>query len=70
MAYPYPYGFEEQTRRMQDLEYMQQLYPQAAKSDSATKKAELLTTEEHSIKVNALTAGTTNVWVGNKIYDW
>ena len=44
------------------------LYPQAAKSDSATKKAELLTTKEHSIKVNALTAGTTNVWVGNKIY--
>ena len=31
MAYPYPYGFEEQTRRMQDLEYMQQLYPQEAK---------------------------------------
>ena len=32
MAYPYPYGFEEQTRRMQDLEYMQQLYPQQAKN--------------------------------------
>ncbi len=32
MAYPYPYGFEEQTRRMQDLEYMQQLYPQEAKN--------------------------------------
>ena len=31
MAYPFPYGFEEQTRRMQDLEYMQQLYPQQAK---------------------------------------
>lgn len=31
MAYPYSYGFEEQTRRMQDLEYMQQLYPQKAK---------------------------------------
>ena len=32
MAYPYPYGYEEQTRRMQDLEYMQQLYPQEAKN--------------------------------------
>lgn len=32
MAYPFPYGFEEQTRRMQDLEYMQQLYPQQAKN--------------------------------------
>ena len=32
MAYPYPYGYEEQTRRMQDLEYMQQLYPQQAKN--------------------------------------
>lgn len=32
MAYPYPYGFEDQTRRMQDLEYMQQLYPQEAKN--------------------------------------
>lgn len=32
MAYPYPYGFEEQTRRMQDLEYMQQLYPREAKN--------------------------------------
>lgn len=32
MAYPYPYGYEEQTKRMQDLEYMQQLYPQQAKN--------------------------------------
>ena len=32
MAYPYSYGFEEQTRGMQDLEYMQQLYPQEAKN--------------------------------------
>lgn len=32
MAYPYPYGYEEQNRRMQDLEYMQQLYPQEAKN--------------------------------------
>jgi len=32
MAYPYQYGYEEQTRRMQDLEYMQQLYPQEAKN--------------------------------------
>ena len=32
MAYPYPYGYEEQTKRMQDLEYMQQLYPQEAKN--------------------------------------
>lgn len=32
MAYPYTYGYEEQTRRMQDLEYMQQLYPQEAKN--------------------------------------
>ena len=31
MAYPYPYGFEEQTKRIQDLEYMQQLYPREAK---------------------------------------
>jgi len=32
MAYPYPYGFEEQTKRIQDLEYMQQLYPREAKN--------------------------------------
>ena len=32
MAYPYPYGYEEQNRRMQDLEYMQQLYPMEAKN--------------------------------------
>lgn len=32
MAYPYPYGYEEQTKRMQDLEYMQQLYPMEAKN--------------------------------------
>ena len=32
MAYQYPYGLEEQARRMQDLEYMQQLYPQQAKN--------------------------------------
>lgn len=32
MAYPYSYCFDEQTRRMQDLEYMQQLYPQEAKN--------------------------------------
>lgn len=27
----YPYTYEEQERRMQDLEYLQQLYPQEAK---------------------------------------
>lgn len=31
MAYPYPYAYDEQTRRMQDLEYLQQLYPSEAK---------------------------------------
>ena len=32
MAYPYQYGYEEQTKRMQDLEYIQQLYPMEAKN--------------------------------------
>lgn len=27
----YPYTYDEQARRMQDLEYLQQLYPQEAK---------------------------------------
>lgn len=27
----YPYTYDEQSRRMQDLEYLQQLYPQEAK---------------------------------------
>lgn len=31
MAYPYLYAIDDQTRRMQDLEYLQQLYPQEAK---------------------------------------
>ena len=31
MTYPYPYVYDEQNRRMQDLEYLQQLYPQEAK---------------------------------------
>ena len=30
-AYPYLYASDDQTRRMQDLEYLQQLYPQEAK---------------------------------------
>lgn len=32
MTYPYSYGYEEQTKRMQDLEYIQQLYPMEAKN--------------------------------------
>ena len=31
MAYPYLYGYDNQERHMQDLEYLQQLYPQEAK---------------------------------------
>lgn len=31
MAYPYSCTYEEQERRMRDLEYIQQLYPQEAK---------------------------------------
>lgn len=31
MAYPYAGTYEEQERRMRDLEYMQQLYPREAK---------------------------------------
>lgn len=31
MAYPYLYASDDQIRRMQDLEYLQQLYPQEAK---------------------------------------
>ncbi len=32
MAYPYSYAYDEQTKRMQDLEYIQQLYPMEAKN--------------------------------------
>ena len=32
MAYPYPYAYDEQMKRMQDLEYLQQLYPKEAKN--------------------------------------
>lgn len=32
MAYPYSYAYDEQTRRMQDLEYLQQLYPKEAQN--------------------------------------
>lgn len=31
MTYPYLYAGDDQTRRMQDLEYLQQLYPQEAR---------------------------------------
>ncbi len=31
MAYPFPYAYDEQMRRLQDLEYLQQLYPLEAK---------------------------------------
>ena len=32
MTYPYPYAYDEQMRRIQDLEYLQQLYPREAKN--------------------------------------